>query len=94
MTINQLHAITEKLIQQGCGRRKVTIDKSTFSHPLEGDGAVILDVASADFECVPILDADGYAERTKSGAEKIMMTLVMVGDKSTKALAAVKGGEE
>lgn len=82
MTINQLHKLTQKLVDQGYGRRKVTIDKSTFASPLEDEGGVIIDVVSADVEVIRLMDGDGFTETTKSGREKVMVTMVMVGDNS------------
>ena len=79
MTINQLHKITAKLIEQGAGRRGVCVSKTTFTHPLESDGATILDVEHADLKVFPMLDDDGGTDVDSRGREKTTMALVLEG---------------
>lgn len=71
-------------MDQGYGRRRVSIDKGTFRGPLEDEGGTILDVVSADVEVIPIMDGDGFTALTAKGRERVMVTLVMVGDNSGK----------
>lgn len=82
MTINQLHKITAKLIEQGSGRRKVCINKRTFRHPLESDGCTILDVEKGDMKGFEISDDDGGAAIDSRGCVKTSMALVLEGDAS------------
>lgn len=79
MTINQLHKLTAKLIAQGAGRRGVCVSKDTFTHPLESDGATILDVEHADLKVFPMLDDDGGSAVDSRGREKTIMALVLEG---------------
>ena len=79
MTINSLHSLLCTLITSGYGRRSVCIDKSSFQDAREGDGVVILNVASADIEMVPQADEDGGTAFNKNGSEKIQMCLVICG---------------
>lgn len=59
MTVNRLLKLCEEAIASGHGRAAVCIDKPTFTHPLEGDGACILDTYHAGVESVPQMDDDG-----------------------------------
>lgn len=79
MTINQLHKITAKLIAQGAGRRGVCVSKDTFTHPLESDGAPILDVCHADLKMFPMADDDGGTAIDSRGREKYSTALVLEG---------------
>lgn len=58
-TVNQLHKQLGKLIDKGNGRTPVCIDKSSFHHPLESDGCVILNAAGFRYEYVLQLQDDG-----------------------------------
>lgn len=80
MTIKALHAQLERLLVLGHGRKRVMIDKSTFSHPLESDGAVILDVMSAGVVSYPMLDDDGGIRIRKDRSESCHTSLVLRGD--------------
>lgn len=79
MTINQLHKITSKLIEQGAGRRGVCVSKDTFRNALESDGATIMTVEKADLAVFPIIDDDGGTAFDSRGREKQSMALVMEG---------------
>lgn len=59
ITVAKLHKELSKLIEQNCGRMRVCVDKDSFRYNLEDDGVVILDVASAAVECIPIMDGTG-----------------------------------
>lgn len=64
MTVAKLAKLLAKEIARGNGRCAVCIDKPTFQHPLEPDGAVIQDVVSIRTESVVQLDDDGaFTER-------------------------------
>lgn len=62
MTIGRLHKLLGRMIDQGHARKKICINKESFSHPLEGDGAVILEVETAQIESYPMLDDDGFTK--------------------------------
>jgi len=80
MTINQLHKITGKLIEQGSGRRAVCVDKSSFTHPLESDGAMILSVESAAAQVVEMSDDDGGTKTLANGRVATSAMLVLSGN--------------
>lgn len=69
MTVNQLHRLMVKLINQGHGKLPVCINKDTFRDNCESDGAVILPVDGATVRRVYILDDDGGIKMTKAGRE-------------------------
>lgn len=56
MSILELHAITTQLIASGHGALSVDISKTTFTHPLENDGATIMPVESAKLEHYELMD--------------------------------------
>jgi hypothetical protein len=80
VTIAKLHKQLTKLIEAGQGRLEVCIDKSTFLHPLEGDGAVILCVVSAGIDIHEMLDDDGGRKELANGQTATRMALVLRGD--------------
>lgn len=80
MTINQLHKITAKLIEQGSGRRGVSVDKASFTHPLESDGAMILSVESAAAQVVEMSDDDGGTKTLANGRVVTVPLLVLSGN--------------
>ena len=79
MTIGKLNEITTEMVKNGRSRISVCIDKSTFSHPLEEDGAVIMDVGSAEIQTIPLMDGDGFTEFRKDGSEKLKTKFVLSG---------------
>jgi hypothetical protein len=79
MTVNQLHKLTGKLVALGAGRRAVCISKDTFKHPLEGDGATILDVLSADLKVFEMMDDDGGGKVLANGRTATKCALVLEG---------------
>jgi hypothetical protein len=46
MTVSRLHALLAQEIVKGNSDLEVMVDKTTFRHPLEDDGAVIIPVES------------------------------------------------
>jgi len=78
MTLNQLHKRLGKLIEEGHGRRKVCVDKETFTHNCEDEGVVILDVSGVGVETITIM-VDDSTERA-DGSERLRQTVVLVGD--------------
>jgi hypothetical protein len=80
MTIAKMHKLLGEMIQNGHGRKRVCVDKSTFRHPLEGDGAVILDVDSMEVVSFPMLDDDGFTKTRSDGSESCHTAAVICGD--------------
>lgn len=79
MTINKLLKLCEVAIAAGHGRAKVCVEKPTFTHPLEGDGAVILDAYHAAVESVVQMDDDGGTKTDSRGRECYRMCFVLHG---------------
>ena len=79
MTVARLHKQLSEMIQNGQGWMKIAVNKSSFYHPLEGDGAVILNVESASREWIPLISDDGGTEMRKDGTERGSMRLVIDG---------------
>ena len=79
MTAYKLSQILAEIIASGGGRMPVCIRKDTFTHPLESDGCLILDVLDFDVRCVPMMDDDGGMKTTKTGREIDRIELVLLG---------------
>lgn len=80
ITVARLHKALTALIEQGHGRKPVCIDKSTFHHPLEGDGAVVLEVESvAGPAWISMSDDDGGAKLNGDGTESGRHVVVLKG---------------
>ena len=81
MTVNTLHKLLGELIEQGHGRKPVCIDKGTFHHPLEDDGAVILGVSGMyGPKFIANADDDGGVKTNEDGTESGRQTVVLVGE--------------
>lgn len=80
MTVNRLHQMLTSLIAEGHGRKTVTINKKTFTHPLEPDGCCILKVCGGDIQWVPTADDDGGTKINKDGTESGRTHFVMFGN--------------
>lgn len=83
MTVAKLHRLLGEIVERGHGRKPVCIDKSTFHHPLEGDGALILGVESVEgprwiYNC----DDEGGVKENADGSESGRMTVVLKGGES------------
>lgn len=79
-TVARLHKMLGDLIAAGHGRKPVCIDKASFYHPLEQDGATIIDisgVAGPKFICKA--DDDGGQAFNKDGTEAGRMTVILFG---------------
>lgn len=74
MTVNQLHKLLTRLIEQGHGRRSVMADKPSFRDNRESDGCVILPVWRGVITSYPLLDDDGAL------TERMKTSLVLIGD--------------
>lgn len=85
MTAYKLHKELSKLIEQGHARKPVTIDKETFIHPLECDGAMILPVDFFVVEWIPNADDDGGVKINKDGSESGKVNVVLKGENAQRA---------
>ena len=72
MTIGRLHKLLGRMIEQGHARKKVCVNKRSFAHPLEGDGAVILEVETAQIESYEMLDDDGFLKENSCHTSLIL----------------------
>jgi hypothetical protein len=79
MTLNELHKRLGKLIEQGHGRCRVSVNKSTFQDNREADGCVILPVYQVAVDWIPEFDDSGYIGVNKDGSERGRMTVVLGG---------------
>lgn len=79
-TVAGLHRELAKLIEQGHGRKPVCVNKASFAHPLEQDGAVILQVAGLAVQFVPAVADDGGTLYRKDGSEAGARVCVIFGD--------------
>lgn len=71
------------MIAAGHGRKPVAVNVRTFSHPLEDDGAVILNVEGiASPEFIYNLDDDGWIKINQDGTESGRLVVVLRGEKA------------
>lgn len=81
MTLGKLHKELGKLLasDKKLARKKVVINKRTFTHPLESDGCCMLDVKRINVQTYNILNDDGGLLDDKSGNEKLTSSVVLSG---------------
>ncbi len=80
MTVSRLHKQLTDLIAAGHGRKPVCINKRTFNHRMEEDGAVILPVESVSGpEFIGTTDDDGGMKFNRDGTEAGRYTVVLSG---------------
>lgn len=79
MTVYQLHKRLTKAIADGDGRRPVVVHKTTFQHPLETDGCVLIDVEDTAIKNMPIIDDDGGIALDSRGREKTRDFFILSG---------------
>ena len=80
MTVSRLHKQLSELITAGHGRKPVCINKRTFNHRMEEDGAVILPVESVSGpEFIGTTDDDGGTKFNCDGTEAGRYTVVLSG---------------
>lgn len=80
MTLNKLHKEIENLIIAGYGRKKVMINKRTFTHPLESDGCCILPITNLNVQTYNIFNEDGGLGHGKNDDEKFEQAIVLSGE--------------
>lgn len=79
-TVARLHKELAKLIEQGHGRKPVQINKASFRHILEDDGAVILDIHAIEGPVwIPVCDGDGGTKWNRDGTESGSRVVVLKG---------------
>jgi hypothetical protein len=80
MTVGKLYRQLYALIKKGHGNKPICIDKLSFTHPLEPDGAVILGIGSIKGPLfIPEIDDDGGFKQRADGTEAGRMTVVLKG---------------
>jgi hypothetical protein len=80
ITVGALHKVLSDLVSAGHSRKPVCIDKSTFSHVLESDGAVILPIEKiSPVTWVPTVDDDGGTKMNADGSESGRYMVVLSG---------------
>lgn len=81
MTVATLHKQLGALIDAGHGGKPVSVDKETFTHPLEEDGVVILDVQGVEGpRWIPEANDDGGTKWNKDGSEAGYHAVILFGD--------------
>lgn len=80
MTLNKLHKILGKLIEQGHGRNRVSVDKSSFRDNRENDGLTIMPVWCVDVRWINDADDDGGLAVNKDGTERGRRLVILAGD--------------
>lgn len=79
MTINKLRKILDQAVKDGYGHRRVCVYKTSFQHPLEGDGCVIMDAKNAMVKSVNLINDDGGTKTDSKGRECYFTALVITG---------------
>jgi hypothetical protein len=79
MTVKKLHKILSGMIKTGNGRKPVCIEKTSFNHPLESDGCVILPVYTVTLDVVEHVDDDGGMGWNKDGTVHCTANVVLRG---------------
>ena len=79
LTVAGLHAALSMLISDGHARKPVCIDKTTFGHVLECDGAVICPIENVRMRFAPMIGDDGELALRKDGTEKGKTCVVLEG---------------
>lgn len=71
MTIRKLHKELEELIKAGHRRKPVCVDKQSFYHQLESDGATILDIKEVALQWIATFnEGDEGFVINKDGSER------------------------
>ena len=80
MTVSRLHKQLSELIAAGHSRKPVCINKRTFNHRMEEDGAVILPVEGVSGPVfIDTADDDGGTKCNSDGTEAGRYTVVLSG---------------
>lgn len=84
MTVRKLHSLLGKLVEKGQGRVAVCVDKRSFRHNLEADGAVILDVVGVRESWTSWIDDDGGTKVGSRGQELGRQNVILFGGAADK----------
>lgn len=79
LTVGRLHAILGGMVSAGHARKRVHVDKDTYTHNLECDGAVVLGVYRCEIQVLGNIDDDGGMKFRKDGTESISTLVVLSG---------------
>lgn len=79
MTVNRLHKLLGEMIDQGFGRRRILVNKPTFTSNLEEDGVVMLEVCGVIPHTTTYADGDGFTATRKDGRECLMSCVLLYG---------------
>jgi hypothetical protein len=90
MTVSALYKKLQIMIVAGHGRRRVVINKRSFTHPLESDGCCMLDIVSVSTQVYNKMNDDG-GFLDENGNEKFMRSVVLSGEEAP-APASKEGG--
>lgn len=82
MTVSRLHKMLGALIEAGHGRKPVLVNKDSFRHPCEEDGAVMLDVADVTQpRWIGMCDDDGGTKWNRDGSEAGRTVVLLLGER-------------
>lgn len=80
LTVAALHKKLGELIAAGHARKPVLVNKPSFTHPLEQDGAVLLDVEAVEGpQWIPMCNDDGGTKWNKDGTESGRTVVILKG---------------
>lgn len=79
MTLNKFIKVLIEIRDNGNGHKPVFVDKKSFSHALESDGAYIIGLEDANVRWVNFLDDDGGIKFNKDGSESGRNIVVLSG---------------
>ena len=79
MTVGRLYRTLQRLMNDGHDRTHVCVRKDTFVHPLESDGAVILDAYDVRVSHIEVINDDGGFKTTKAGRAVIKTCAILTG---------------
>jgi hypothetical protein len=80
MTVSALHKKLSELMEAGHARKPIAINKRTFRHALEDDGAVILEVHGVEGpRWICSIDDDGGPKINQDGSEAGKRIVVLLG---------------
>lgn len=82
-TVHQLHKELGKLVEQGHGRLRIEVSKTSFRDNCEDDGCTILPISGVTVLDVLQRDDDGGTKTTKSGREVSRTTVIIFGTSGT-----------
>jgi len=79
VTVGQLHKELGKLIEQGYKRTRICVNKPSFTHALEDEGATILNVHECRVRLLEMMDDDGGWKFRKDGKQCYLTCVVLAG---------------